>query len=66
MKTVEVQLAAKDKEIQSMNSRFDLMQSQVHRLISSLGDMDQASKNVFARQLYKNGMYDKEHGSEVR
>jgi integrase len=66
MKTVEVQLAAKDKEIQSMKSRFDLMQSQVHRLISSLGDMDQASKNVFTKQLYKNGMYDKEHGSEVR
>jgi hypothetical protein len=54
MKTVEVQLAAKDKEIEDIKSRFDLMQSQIQSLLSSLGGMqDQNQVNRMAKAFYK-------------
>jgi integrase len=50
MKTVEVQLAAKDKEIEDIKSRFDSMQSQIQSLLSSLGGMrDQNQVNQMAK-----------------
>jgi integrase len=53
MKTVEVQLAAKDKEIEDIRSRFDLMQSQIQSLLSSLSNMqDQNHVNQMAKTLY--------------
>ena len=54
MKTVEVQLAAKDKEIEEIKSKFDSMQSQMHSLISSIGSIqDQGQIIQMARTLYK-------------
>lgn len=44
MKTVEVQLAAKDKEIEEIKSKFDLMHSQMQSLISSLGNIQDQSQ----------------------
>jgi uncharacterized protein (DUF3084 family) len=53
MKTVEVQLAAKDKEIEDIRSKFDLMQSQIQSLLSSLGTIeDQNQVNQVAKTLY--------------
>lgn len=53
MKTVEVQLATKDKEIEEIRSRFDLMQSQMQSLLSSLGSIqDQNQVNQMAKTLY--------------
>lgn len=53
MKTVEVQLAAKDKEIEEMKSKFDSMHSQMQSLISSLGNIqDQSQINQMAKTLY--------------
>jgi hypothetical protein len=53
MKTVEFQLAAKDKEIQDIKSRFDTMQSQIQSLLSSLGTIkDQNQVNQMAKTLY--------------
>lgn len=53
MKTVEVQLAAKDKEIEEIKYRFDSMQSQMQSLISSLGNIqDQSQINQMAKTLY--------------
>jgi integrase len=57
MKSVEMQLAAKDKEVDDMKSKFDLMQSQVQVLISTLGSMDQLSKNELAKKMFENGIY---------
>ena len=53
MKTVEVQLAAKDKEIEEIKSKFDSMHSQMQSLISSLGNIqDQSQINQMAKTLY--------------
>jgi hypothetical protein len=60
MKTVEVQLAAKDKEIEEIRSRFDLMQSQMQSLISSLGSIqDQNQVNQMAKTLYNSKILQK-------
>ena len=57
MKTVEVQLAVKDKEIEEIKSRFDLMQSQMQSLITSLGNIkDQNQVNQMAQTLYSSGV----------
>jgi hypothetical protein len=53
MRTVEVQLAAKDKEIEEIKSKFNSMQSQMQYLISSLGNIkDQSQVNQMAKTLY--------------
>jgi len=46
-----------------MEERFNSMQSQMQDLISSLGSMDQLSKNSFAKQLFVNVLmeYTKEY-----
>jgi hypothetical protein len=53
MRTVEVQLAVKDKQIEDIRSKFDQMQSQIQSLLSSLGSMqDQNQVNQMAKTLY--------------
>lgn len=60
MKTVEVQLAAKDKEIEEIRSRFDLIQSQMQSLLSSLGGIkDQNQLNQMAKTLYNSKILQK-------
>jgi hypothetical protein len=63
MRTIEVQLAAKDKEIEDIKSKFDLMQSQIQSLISSsLGNLkDQNQVNQMAKTFYGSGILSKTH-----
>jgi len=62
MKTVEVQLAAKDKEIEDIRSKFDQMQSQIQSLLSSLGTIkDQNQVNQMAKTLYDSKILRKEN-----
>jgi integrase len=52
-KNIEAKLSEKDKEIEEIRSRFDLMQSQMQSLLSSLGSMqDQNQVNQMAKTLY--------------
>jgi hypothetical protein len=57
MKTVEFQLAAKDREIQDIKSKYDSMQSQIQVLISSLGNIkEQNQVDQMAKTLYNTGI----------
>jgi hypothetical protein len=47
----------KENKLASMEERFNSMQSQMQSLISALGSMDQSAKNIFAKQLFENGVY---------
>jgi hypothetical protein len=38
---------------------LDTIQSQVRVIMTSIGNMDQTSKNLFAKQLFANGIYSK-------
>jgi integrase/recombinase XerD len=57
--TVESQKEKEDK-LNVMEERFDLMQSQMQSLIIAVGNMDQSTKNNFAKQLFTNGVYKNE------
>jgi hypothetical protein len=62
MKTVEFQLAAKDKEIYDIKLKFDTMQSQIQSLLSSLGTIqDQNQLNQMAKTLYNSKILKKEN-----
>src|SRR5207248_2624966 len=50
----------KDDKLTVMEERFNSMQSQMQSLISALGNMDQSTKNAFAKQLFENGTYKNE------
>jgi predicted amidophosphoribosyltransferase len=54
--TLENQKEKEDK-LTSMEKRFSAMQSQVDMLISTLGTMDQSSKNELAKKMFENGLY---------
>jgi integrase/recombinase XerD len=57
--TVESQKEKEDK-LNVMEERFNLMQSQMQSLIIAVGNMDQSTKNNFAKQLFTNGVYKNE------
>jgi uncharacterized protein with GYD domain len=50
----------KDEQIKAVNQQLNVMQSQMQALIATLGNMDETSKNSFAKQLFQAGMYKKE------
>lgn len=50
----------KENKLTIMEERFNSMQSQVQSLITALGNMDQSTKNTFAKQLFNSGMYEKD------
>jgi hypothetical protein len=50
----------KDDKLTIMEERFNSMQSQMQSLITTLGSMDQSTKNTFAKQLFENGVYKNE------
>jgi uncharacterized tellurite resistance protein B-like protein len=60
--TVESQKEKEDK-LKVMEERFNLMESQMESLITALGNMDQSTKNNFAKQLYSSGMYERDTNS---
>ena len=57
--TLQIEQQKKDK-IMDMEERFNTIQSQMQALISTLGNMDEKSKNTFAKQLFQNGLYKKD------
>jgi hypothetical protein len=62
MKTVEFQLAVKDREIQDIKSKYDSMQSQIQVLISSLGNIkEQSQVNQMAKTLFDSNILRKEN-----
>ncbi len=56
--TVERQKEKEDKLI-VMEERFNTMQSQMQSLITTLGNLDQTTKNTFAKQLFNSGIYER-------
>jgi hypothetical protein len=50
----------KEDELKAMKDQFNTMQSQMQSVISALGSMDQTTKNIFAKQLFANGVYKNE------
>jgi integrase len=61
--TLENQKEKEDK-LTAMEERFNSMQSQMQSLITTLGSMDQSTKNTFAKQLFENGVYKNEAPSK--
>ena len=57
---VKAKLQEKDYQLRTMQDQFTQLQSQVQLLISSLGSIDQASKNTLARKMYESGVYSTE------
>jgi integrase len=56
---VETKLQDKDKQIQTMNEKYDLLQSQIQTIMSALNNTDQSSKNELSKQLLQTGFFDK-------
>jgi integrase len=58
-KNIEAKLSEKDKEIEEIRSRFDLMQSQMQSLLSEIGIMGDSARNQFAKKMVQSGIYKK-------
>jgi hypothetical protein len=54
---IKAKLLEKDDQLRNMQSQFTAMQSQVQALISTLGSMDQSSKNELAKKMFQSGIY---------
>ena len=54
---IKAKLQEKDDQIRNMENQFTAMQSQVQILISTLGSMDQSSKNELAKKMFQSGIY---------
>jgi integrase/recombinase XerD len=53
----------KEDELKTMKDQFYTMQSQMQSLIVTLGNMDQSTKNTFAKQLFSSGIYERDTNS---
>jgi integrase len=60
--TVESQKEKEDK-LNVMEERFNTMQSQMQSLITILGNMDQSTKNTFAKQLFNSRIFERDTNS---
>jgi len=54
---IRSKLEEKDIQLRNMQDQFAAMQSQVQVLISTLGTMDQSSKNELAKKMFQSGIY---------
>jgi hypothetical protein len=54
---IRSKLEEKDIQLRNIQDQFTAMQSQVQVLISTLGTMDQSSKNELAKKMFQNGIY---------
>jgi hypothetical protein len=54
---IKAKLQEKEEQMRNMQDQFAAMQSQVQTLISTLGSMDQSSKNELAKKMFQNGIY---------
>ena len=55
----------KEDKINMMEEQFNAIQSQMQSLITTLGNMDEASKNTFAKHLFHSGIYQKLKKEEI-
>jgi hypothetical protein len=54
---IRSKLEEKDIQLRNMQEQFNAIQSQVQVLISTLGSMDQSSKNELAKKMFQSGIY---------
>ena len=57
MKSVEVELSEKDKEIQTMKQKYEKMNSTLQNILNVLGNVNQSEKQEIAKRLIKNSIY---------
>lgn len=57
MKSVEIELSEKDKEIQSMKQKYDEMNVTLQNILSVIGNVEQSAKNKIAKHLIMKGEY---------
>jgi len=57
MKSVEIELSEKDKEIQSMKQKYEEKNVTIQNILSAIGNVEQPSKNKIAKQLIMKGEY---------
>ena len=57
MKSVEIELSEKDKEIQSMKQKYDEMSVTLQNILSVIGNVEQPTKNKIAKHLIMKGEY---------
>jgi integrase len=58
-RNIEAKLEAKDREMETLRIGFDMIQAQMHALVTCIGGMDQTSRNSFAKLLFEQGIYRK-------
>jgi hypothetical protein len=54
---VKAKLQEKDDQLRTMQDQFTQLQSQVQLLMSTIGTIDQPSKNELAKKMYQDGIY---------
>ena len=57
MKSVEIELSEKDKEIQSMKQKHEEMSVTLQSILSVIGNVEQPAKNKIAKHLIMKGEY---------
>ena len=57
MKSVEIELSEKDKEIQSMKQKYDEMSVTLQSILSVIGNVEQPARNKIAKHLIMKGDY---------
>jgi hypothetical protein len=57
MKSVEMELSEKDKEIQSMKQKYEEMSVTLQSILSVIGDVEKPTKNKIAKRLIMKGEY---------
>ena len=57
MKSVEIELSEKDKEIQSMKQKDHEMNVTLQGILSVIGNVEQSTKNKIAKHLIMKGEY---------
>ena len=57
MKSVEIELSEKDKEIKSMKQKYDEMSVTLQNILSVIGNVEQPAKNKIAKHLIMKGEY---------
>jgi hypothetical protein len=53
---INAKLQEKDEQLKAVNHQVNMMQSQMQALITTLGNMDETSKNLVAKKLFQSGI----------
>jgi hypothetical protein len=54
-------LDEKDQQLDVINKKYDILQSQFQTILSSLNQLDQSSKNMLAKKMFHDGIYKPMH-----